>query len=522
MTGSGENILFPDKSLYLIHKIHNGTSLDRISQWQTRPKSLQTVQQPSSIANLSESTEKRNIANTAKIKFIEYNKQGNPPQKRKKLPHTRSFATFHIRKKLSTRKPYTLPRQRSENDNKAHNNQHQSIREHARLILCGIPNHEVLNFAMPALSDRMSPSLSHHIILYINYYFHVIATDAYPLSSIFLFNPAKQHWFPRMLADDVWCYIILSFSARTIAKITRNGVNLQDAHSLLNEALQRLNHRMSAGYIQTDETLGAIACLANWSNSFGDHEKSWSHARGLAELVSIRGGLSTINQRLRPKMYRGILEIAVDSDNIPNTQLLSDLVEITGVTCQQNNAVVPATFPCSREMSMDLASIFYDISELSGALQNAMTRQTKLDPEYMDSTVFGLLQRLLLCASQYMSPCHNAFRICLILYIKSLTCTFERFVQTSTALVMKLRSYINTCLSTPTRLTRWKLFMGCLVAADGTPDKEWFISSLVECLSQDVRGEDGRSVFKMELSSILWIEFVHEKHTDAIWSLLTL
>lgn len=220
-------------------------------------------------------------------------------------------------------------------------------------------------------------------------------------------------------------------------------------------------------------------------------------------------------------IFSGILEIAVDSDNIPNTQLLSDLVEITGGSSGQVNAIVPAKLPCSCEISMDLASIFCDISSLSGALQDAMMRQTKLNPQYMDSAVFGLLQRLLLCTSQHMSACHNAFRICLILYIKSLTCTIARFVVTSTTLVKKLQSYMEGCLLTPTRLTRWMLFMGCLAAADGTLEKKWFVSSLVECLSQDMRGKDGQHVFQNELNSVMWIEFVHGKHTDAIWSLIT-
>lgn len=68
-----------------------------------------------------------------------------------------------------------------------------------------------------------------------------------------------------MIADDVWRYIILAFAAGTIAKLTNNSANLQDAYTLLNEALQRLNNRISSGHIQSDETLGAIACLANWS-----------------------------------------------------------------------------------------------------------------------------------------------------------------------------------------------------------------------------------------------------------------
>ncbi|KAL7949329.1 hypothetical protein V8C42DRAFT_310612 [Trichoderma barbatum] len=515
-----ENIIFPDKSLYLIHKIQDGTSLGRTSQWKTRPKSLQVALKPSGISSggSSKSIGKGDGANTATIRFIDCSNQGNQLQKKKKKQsHARNLAMFHILKQSTVRRPWSQP---SKNAGQMHRiPQHQVLRNHAP-SLHEISNRDVLNLAIPALSDRMPPSLSHHVILYINYYFHVIATDTYPLSSLLLFNPAKQHWFPHMLADDVWRYIILSFAARTIARITQNRVNLQDARSLLNEALQGLNHRMSTGYIQTDETLGAIACLANWSNSLGDHEKSWAHARGLAELVSLRGGLSNINERLRSKMYRGILEIAVDSDNIPNTQLLSDLPEVTGCSSSQTDAIVPAKLSCSCEVSIDLANNFYNISALSNALQDAMMRQTKLNPEYMDSAVFSLLQRLLLCASQKMSACHNAFRICLILYIKSLTCTPERFVITSTNLVKKLRSYMDNCLLAPTPLTRWKLFMGCLTAADGTLEKEWFVSSLVECLPQDMRGDDGQSALQNELSSVLWIEFVHGTHVNAIWPVL--
>ncbi|KAL7904835.1 hypothetical protein GGI35DRAFT_472044 [Trichoderma velutinum] len=521
MAGNGEKILFPDKSLYLIHKIHQGTSLGRISQWQTRPKDLQAAAKPSGIANTSSgSVGKREDANRAKIRFIDCNRQVDRLQKKKKRQEKKNTATFRIREKPLIRQSSSQPLKQSTYASRVHRDQHQIIRDHAPSLHV-TSNHEVLNLAMPALSDRMPPSLSHHIILYINYYFHVIATDTYPLSSLLSFNPAKQHWFPRMLADDVWRCIILSYAARTIAKITQNGANLQDAHNLLNEALQRLNHRISAGYVQTDETLGAIACLANWSNSLGDHEKSWAHSRGLAELVSIRGGLSSINETLRSKMYRGILEIAVDSDNIPNSQLLSDLVEITGVSSSQTKAIVPVELPCSCEVSLELISIFCNISSLSGALQDAMMQQTKLNPQYMDSVVFGLLQRLLLCTSRYMSACHNAFRICLILYIKSLTCSFERFVVTSTTLVKKLQSYMEGCLLTPTPLIRWRLFMGCLAAADGTPEKQWFVLSLAECLPQDMKGEDDQYAFQNELNSIMWIEFVHGKHTNAIWSLLT-
>lgn len=168
MSSYGEKILFPDKSLYLVHKIHQGTSFGRISQWQTRPRKLQATPRPSGAATSSGSTEKREDANKRKIRFIDCNRQENRPREKKKRQEKRNTATFRIQKKPLIHQPSSQLLKQSTNASRVHRDQHLVIKDHAP-SLHATSNHEVLSLAMPPLLDRMPPSLSHHVILYINY-----------------------------------------------------------------------------------------------------------------------------------------------------------------------------------------------------------------------------------------------------------------------------------------------------------------------------------------------------------------
>lgn len=60
--------------------------------------------------------------------------------------------------------------------------------------------------------------------------------------------------------------------------------------------------------------------------------------------------------------------------------------------------------------------------------------------------------------------------------------------------------------------------MGCLSTVGGTLENKWFIKSLIECLPRHTKREDAKSALQKELSSILWVEFVHGGHLDTIWS----
>ncbi|KAL6860848.1 hypothetical protein J3F83DRAFT_303652 [Trichoderma novae-zelandiae] len=60
-----------------------------------------------------------------------------------------------------------------------------------------------------------------------------------------------------------------------------------------------------------------------------------------------------------------------------------------------------------------------------------------------------------------------------------------------------------------------------LAAADGTLEKHWFVSSMVECFSQGMKEADGQASFMKDMGSVLWIEIIHRQRADAIWSLIS-
>ncbi|KAM0523845.1 hypothetical protein ACHAPE_001097 [Trichoderma viride] len=322
---------------------------------------------------------------------------------------------------------------------------------------------------------------------------------------------------PVALVGHALLYINYSLSANALASLTGSPSNYVDSHSLLDEALRQLKSRVASGSLPTDQTLGAISCLAMWSNDQGNHDKAWIHAQGLAELVKVRGGFAKIDNRMRSKVYRGVFDIAVDVDqpplldeglrDSPSREIISeDSLESESELASSECRIPPR-----------LSSIFHDITQLNAVVDDAMTRNVKLDTDSLYESVFGIYNRLLSCQSDKMSDCDNSLRISLILYIKSLT-SGGRFNATSTNLVRKLQASIQGCLHSSSPLMRWKLWIGSLAASDGTTEQQWFLQHSATAIAESgMASADGWTVFQEELSSILWAKPVLEAAGHNLW-----
>ncbi|KAL7892134.1 hypothetical protein HDV64DRAFT_189334 [Trichoderma sp. TUCIM 5745] len=489
MSNRGESVILPSNSVFLVHKV-GGTKAGQGSQWETRTKSMRVAPNLApciSVAgngnNESKSTAINNEVNAPE--FIAYT-----PGKRQQL----AKRPKEIKRGRRTRRSATPPKDRSL----------VSVKKEPRLSRNPSP--------MP---PELPVALVGHALLYINYYFHSIAADTYTLPCL-LFNPAKRDWFPKMMEDEAWRCIILSLSANALASLTGSPSNYVDSHSLLDEALRQLKSRVASGSLPTDQTLGAIACLAMWSNHLGNHDKAWIHAQGLAELVKVRGGFAKIDNRMRSKVYRGVFDIAVDVDKPPlldeglRDSPSREIVSEDGLDSESELPLSECRVPPR------LSSIFHDITQLSAVVDDAMTRNIKLDTDTLYESVFGLYNRLLSCQSDKMSDCDNSLRISLILYIKSLT-SCGRFDATSVNLVRKLQASIQGCPHPPSPLTRWKLFIGGIAASDGTTEQQWFLQHSATAMAS----ADCWMAFQEELSSILWIKPVLETAGYNLWLQIT-
>ncbi|KAL7949358.1 hypothetical protein V8C42DRAFT_351003 [Trichoderma barbatum] len=487
---AGESVILPSDAVFLVHKVGRSKA-GRETQWETRSKAMRAA--PGPVPRISTATEPNSsvkamsdAAEGGAWEFVTYlpHKDQQPPKRPKELKRRR-------RKESAA----TLPKPRS-----------------------------VVSIKQPNLSPNPSVmipdvpvNLVGHALLYVNFWFHSIATGAYSLPCL-LFNPAKRDWFPSMMQDEAWRCLILSLSASTLASVTGSSSNYLDAHTLLDEALRQLKGRVASGTLPSDQTLGAIACLSMWSNELGNHDKAWIHAKGLAELVKLRGGFPKISDRMRSKVYRGVFDIAVDVDRPPVLhEGLRDSPsrETNSEDSLESEESSSSSSGCA--ISPRLSSIFQDVVQFSTTVDDAIIRNTKLDTTSLYETVFGLYSRLLTCQSDTMSGCDNSLRICLILYIKSIV-SQDRVNATSMNLVRKLQASIQGCPHSSTPLTRWKLLVGGMVATDGTAEQQWCLQHLAAAATENnMVGEEGWKALQVELSDVLWAKPIHETAGYRLW-----
>ncbi|EGR45051.1 uncharacterized protein TRIREDRAFT_111516 [Trichoderma reesei QM6a] len=500
MSKAGESVILPSNAVFLVHKV--GTSkAGHETQWETRAKAMRAAPDPHKALSIrSNNTNdavktKSDAAEGGSWQFVSYT-----PRKDQQL-------------QKRPKKGEPKRKRRTQTNNDAQKNKSTSI--------VSIKQNPTLLRNPNLLPPDLPVAIVGHALLYINFYFHSIATGAYTLPCL-LFNPAKRDWFPRMMQDEAWRCIILSLSASTLASLTGSPSNYVDSHALLDEALRQLKSRVASGALPSDQTLGAISCLSMWSNEQGNLEKAWVHAKGLAELVKLRGGFSKISDGMRSKVYRGVFDIAVNSDRPP---LLED--GLRGFP--ENEVIVSEDDGSEREesgldtsecrISSHLSSIFDDVVQFSATVDEAMTRNIKLDTNPLYELVFGLYNRLLSCQSDSMSGCDNSFRICLILYIKSIV-SHDCPNPTSMHLVKKLQASLQDCLAAhpSTSLTKWKLFVGGMAATDGTCEKQWFVQRLAETLTEnEVEREGGWELLQAELGSIVWTKPINEAAGYRLW-----
>ncbi|KAL6860868.1 hypothetical protein J3F83DRAFT_717180 [Trichoderma novae-zelandiae] len=499
MSNKGENVILPSNAVFLVHKV-GPSKAGHDTQWETRTKAMRAAPDPSPLPSTAGSKNdaakaKSDAAEGASWEFVSY----TPPRNGRQLP-----------RRPKEKEPKRKRRTQSNGDSRG-------SRKNTSLVSVKLDPKLPRN---PSLTPPDLPvALVGHALLYINFYFHSIATGAYTLPCL-LFNPAKRDWFPRMMQDEAWRCIILSLSASTLASLTGSSSNHVDSHTLLDEALRQLKSRVASGALPSDQTLGAISCLSMWSSEQGNHDKAWIHAKGLAELVRLRGGFSKISDGMRSKVYRGVFDIAVNSDRPP---LLLDGLrgypssEIVSEDCSGTEGPGSDTSGC--RISPRLSGMLDDVVQFSATVDDAMTRNIKLDTNYFYELVFGLYNRLLSCQSASMGGCDNSFRLGLILYIKSIV-SHDRLDTTSGYLVKKLQASIQGCLdahpSTP--LTRWKLLIGGIAAAHGTPEKQWFLQHLADATAEiKSEGEDGWASLQAELGSIVWTKTVNEAAGRELW-----
>lgn len=192
------------------------------------------------------------------------------------------------------------------------------------------------------------------------------------------------------------------------------------------------------------------------------------HSRGLSELVKAKGGIHAIDTSIRAKVCRSDIEGAVDTLSTPH------FPPVEPRSKQLTPIAQSTTYPLSSTLSPTLAAIAKDIADFTSLLCDLLTYSIPIDPVDLDEHLLIFFHRLLSYTPPPQSHLSQAFKITLLLYLKSLMRPLESLASSSTFLASTLKESLSHVRDAPRSLTLWMAFWGMLASKDGSEERGWF------------------------------------------------
>lgn len=123
----------------------------------------------------------------------------------------------------------------------------------------------------------------------------------YPYEVCLQVHPVERGWFPYMISD-ICCIHSMMFSVRAFVDTASHGDQIsRQAAFHYDQTLQLLQARLNAfeqgqrDLVFCDSTIMVIIILAAVAELTGDFASVVNHVDGLLKIVSLRGGLGSLN-----------------------------------------------------------------------------------------------------------------------------------------------------------------------------------------------------------------------------------
>ncbi|KIV78615.1 hypothetical protein PV11_06249 [Exophiala sideris] len=347
------------------------------------------------------------------------------------------------------------------------------------------------------------------------YYPIRIASGMFPISKYVPFesNPIAKVWYPAAITDDLLLHVIL-FSTALKVHINSEYRTFPKSDTLLKVILDRLNNRMRHGDY-SDETIGAVSCMALCENALGNHSKWSMHTAGMSEMIRVRGGLSSIRVSMQTKIYRASIIGAVDCLSRPClsrlTRTTKPLYQIVGMGLPDLSI---ATALDRMSLDANFPDVMIDLSFFSQALNYAVENQVILNPRAYEEDIICITYDLL-C----LPPLNGIARACqlaTIVLIQIMLTDRALAKRSSTLLSGELRKSLRdaTAEDVLTTLFFWILFLGGL-ASSHTDDRQWYRTRLRKLARH--RSLVSWDAAKRELRQIMWIDCLQDPLGQKLW-----
>ncbi|KAF4446446.1 hypothetical protein FALBO_17072 [Fusarium albosuccineum] len=384
------------------------------------------------------------------------------------------------------------------------------------------PDLTLFNFASPL--DGNSRYLIYRFLT-------TIKDTLYPIEWCFEPDRTRVCWFRWLLQDAAYLQSVLFMVSAyhdILASKTqqvRGSGDIEDgwATGLSSETRARL--RLTISLLQEriqdrerqlqDTTAAVVMSLAMMADAMGDADAFEAHAKGLRDIVKMRGGLKGFedNRQLQIKLCRVDLGWSIRSGCKPEIWD-SDLSWRPMFEHMQHITAPPELeTPSSSFLAMiaawdyRLQNVWKDLRDFAALANQLIPGQRKLPPDVFQEIMLSVQYRLLLL--QYpldMYPVQEAIRLGLLAFESTVFFQVPGVKLKSRMFAKQLRDAIEAIPvdgQVIANIKLWLLFIGSIIVFEGK--EPWLV--------QSIRGLTGRQTWsevRKRVKEVMWIDIVHD------------
>ncbi|KAM3085842.1 hypothetical protein ACMFMG_002900 [Clarireedia jacksonii] len=381
--------------------------------------------------------------------------------------------------------------------------------------------------------------------IFVKYYLQNAVYTCFPWQPKSDTNPTTNFFVPLIWGDTVLFHAILQFSAMHLEK--------QQSHrqvatiELGRECIRLLRDRVEKEALVSDKTISAVAVLAAIEHEKGNLRMMKMHMAGLSRMLELAGGLNAVRER---------------NPMIANSVFWTFTVAVYELPYPCFDPILPEFYPSDHNLSLienaRIHSYFHDVApdlhnptsitmhtsdfgliEPIATARYSIQHISHLVPKHSSyptaSTSLVILTRICTILSHLLSLARiaplpasadsqslmaEATRLAILLHIfipwrglpPDVTLTINHILH---QLIANLRLLLSESSPAFDRvLMLWVLSVGG-VAADGVPERGWFVSHLAD-QTNDL-GIQSWKEMKGNISSVVWHETLCEDVHRRLW-----
>jgi hypothetical protein len=354
-------------------------------------------------------------------------------------------------------------------------------------------------------------------------------------------NPTSAYYVPLVLNDIVLFHVTLQLATLRLKERSIKRPNLQHLGS---ECVRLLRHRIETPHQEalSDATLAAVATMAaievckmnpriNQTSNVSQHERGnirmlKMHMDGLKTMINLRGGLQSV--RLSSPMVANFIVwmfvVSLYENDFPvlDPMLPISIDDPTSTVSHFEDIAPIHTEPPEPDLPLmglkePITSILRSVQHVSQVVPSSAAYPTASTSLVILTRMCSLLSHLLSIPSQ-SSFISEATRFAILLHVftpwRGLppdgSLAINRLLH---SLIATLRTLVAT--NPPeNNLVLWVFAVGG-VAADGLPERQWFVSHLIHFA--DSMGIESWEEMKSRIRVVIWHEILCDRPHHKLW-----